>query len=100
MRVELILILVATLSGPMAALATAKPRAGEPVLALFWPWQDAERLVTLAGGRIIGPVRAPLAVLAMGKSPDFAGRLSEQGALTVVDGTAIALLCTREGTRS
>lgn len=99
MRVELLLVLGAALAGPMATLVTLRPKPGEPVLALFWPWRDAERAVRDADGRMIGPVRAPMAVIAVGNSPDFADRLAAQGALAVFDGTSAALLCNPEGSR-
>ena len=97
MRLDLPLVLGSALAGPVATLATLDPRPGEPVLAVFWPWQDAEGRVRAADGRVIGPVRAPMAVLATGDAPDFADRLNAQGALAVLDGTAIALLCNNEG---
>ena len=80
-----VLVLVA----PFAAFPAA--RQG-PVLVLVPPWTDADALVAAAGGRVIGPARAPFAVLADGGA-GFAERLRLNGAWAVADGAGIARLC-------
>lgn len=84
-----VMAVVLVLAAPFAAL----PAAGRgPVLVILPPWQDAEALVAAAGGRLIGPLRAPFAVLADG-ADGFAERLRQGGAWAVTDGAGVARIC-------
>lgn len=85
--------LIAALAGPIAALGASTPRANEPVLAIAPPWVDVAGVVDRAGGRAIGPWRAPLATLAQGHGAQFADRLRAAGAWIVIDGAALARIC-------
>ncbi|MCR9149014.1 MAG: hypothetical protein NXH83_02480 [Rhodobacteraceae bacterium] len=84
---------LAALAGPAAALLAAPPRAGEPVLVILAPGADADSLLAAAGARPIGPLTAPMAVLATGEGADLATRLVAAGAWAVRDGAAMARLC-------
>ncbi|WP_394153870.1 hypothetical protein [Loktanella salsilacus] len=75
-------------------VASARPVAGEPVLVLSaHDSMSREHLVRSSGGRLIGPVAAPLASLAVSDDPNFISRLQSVGALVVLDGRAIAQIC-------
>jgi hypothetical protein len=84
------------LLAPLSALVAAPPRDGMPVIVFVPPWLDAEGLVSRAGGQIVGPESAPLAVLAYSDDPGFAGTLLRAGALGVRDGSLVANLCNLE----
>ena len=84
------LLLTATaLAGPVSAVALAPPVDDAAPLLVVGP--DAEALVRQAGGDLIGPERAPLAVIAQGE-PGFAQRLD--GAWLVIDARWLLALCT------
>jgi hypothetical protein len=81
---------------PLGALFAAPPKVGSPVIVFVPPWLDADRLVTLAGGQVIGPETAPLAVLAYSNNPTFPRDILLLGALGVRDGSLVARLCSVE----
>ena len=81
---------------PLGALLAAPPQVGMPVIVFVPPWQDADRLVAVAGGQVIGPDSAPLAVLAYSDDPDFPRNLLLSGAFGVRDGSLVASLCNIE----
>lgn len=83
---------LAALAGPAAALFAAPPREGVPVLVIL-PRQDRAAILAAAGAVAVGPIEAPLAVLAQGDGADLAARLMAAGAWAVRDGTALARLC-------
>ncbi len=92
-QISIVLSLVlAVMAGP-AAIFAAPPRPGEPVLVLFSPFRDVDALLARAGASRIGPLHAPLAVLAAGPGMDLADRLLASGALAVSDGSTLAQLC-------
>lgn len=78
---------------PFGTLLAAPPKAGTPVIVIVPPWLDGDRLVASAGGQVVGPTSAPLAVLAFSDDPDFADHLLLSGALGVRDGSLLANLC-------
>ena len=78
---------------PLGALLAAPPQVGLPVIVFVPPWLDADRLVTSAGGQLVGPDSAPLAVLAYSKNPNFPQALLLSGAFGVRDGALLARLC-------
>lgn len=84
------------LLAPLGALVAAPPRDGMPVIVFVPPWLDAERVVSMAGGQIVGPDSAPLAVLAYSDNPGFPQHLLRAGALGVRDGALVANLCNLE----
>lgn len=78
------------LTGPILAIAkTPVPQAGDVMLVIA---QDATNVVRQAGGRLVGPTQAPLAVLAIGDH-EFAAQLYASGAWVVTDGDWIAQIC-------
>lgn len=81
------------LMAPVGALVAAPPKAGTPVIVIVPPWLDADKMVSLAGGQIVGPTSAPLAVLAFSDDPSFVKNLLLSGALGVRDGSLMANLC-------
>ena len=81
------------LMAPVGALVAAPPKAGTPVIVIVPPWLDADKMVSLAGGQIVGPTSAPLAVLAVSDDPSFVRNLLISGALGVRDGSLMANLC-------
>lgn len=92
-----VLVVAVGLSGPLAALAglsgrTADDAAG-PVLAVAPPWRDLDAIADRAGGRLVGPIRAPFAAFASGVAPDFSDRLLASGAWFVLDAQGLAQLC-------
>ncbi|QFS81880.1 hypothetical protein FIU97_03740 [Roseivivax sp. THAF40] len=96
-RIERIIVpvfLVATLfAGPLAALAMApEAEPGDPMLVLAW---EPGRVIEQAGGRPIGPVGAPLAMMAQGDD-GFSARLSAFGAWAVLDAGWLGALCVAE----
>ncbi len=84
---------------PWISAANAPPRAGDPIIVVAPPWRDAAAVTKAAGGRVIGPRPAPLAVLAEppagGDPGDFRARLRAAGALLVFDATRLAAICGR-----
>lgn len=78
---------------PFGALLGVPPKAGKPVIVFVPPWSDADKLVLRAGGQVVGPDVAPLAVLAYSEDPNFFDKLRLAGALGVSDGSILADLC-------
>ncbi len=80
----------------VAGGATALPRAVEQgddaiLLVVAAPWNGgAEAVVARAGGSVIGPERAMLAVLAHEANPE---ELRAAGAWAVVDWAGISFIC-------
>lgn len=96
-RIERIIVpafLLATLfAGPLAALAMAPEAApGDPLLVLAW---QPERVIEQAGGNPVGPVGAPLAMMAQGDD-GLAARLSASGAWAILDAGWLGALCVAE----
>lgn len=89
----LMALLLAALAGPSAALVAAPPRADAPMLVILPPGADAAALLAAAGARAIGPLGAPMAVLATGEGADLPARLRAAGAWAVRDGAVLARLC-------
>jgi len=93
------LIVIFSLAVMPAALLLAAPgdaapaRAGTPLLVIVPPGAPAAAMVARAGGRLVGPVRAPFGVLAAGEGPGFAARLRAAGAWQVMPAGRLAALC-------
>lgn len=85
-------VFVAMLAPAAALVSMPAPDRG-PFLVTLPPWADAEAIVTAAGGRIIGPLEAPFAVLATADADGFARLARARGAWFVTDGAALARLC-------
>ncbi|MEC7761339.1 MAG: hypothetical protein VX874_05420 [Pseudomonadota bacterium] len=89
----LFLTLGAVLAGPAVVIASADP-ARDGVLLVVSRWGDeAERVITAAGGQTVGPVRARFGVFATSQDPDFSDRLRDRGAWAVINGDVLAALC-------
>ncbi|MFN3613136.1 MAG: hypothetical protein ACK4WC_01055, partial [Rubrimonas sp.] len=71
----------------------AAPQAGTPVVVVGPPWVSAADLAMRAGGRPVGPLQAPMGVLAVFEDPDFPARLRAAGAWGAFDGARLAALC-------
>ena len=70
------------------------PDRDVPVLVIAPPWgAGAASIVAAAGGRPIGPVSAPFAVLAAFDETLPRARLRASGAWALRDGRGLALLC-------
>ena len=85
---------ITALAAPFAGVAGAAPVAGAPVLVIAG---DPAAVVAAADGRPVGPVAAPLAVVAAGDG-DFARRLRNAGAWHVTSAAWLASLCLVSGT--
>ena len=82
------------LSGPLLALASARPGPASLLLVVVPPaGPDAVAVIRAAGGVPVGPRQAPLAAFAAAPAPHFAERLRSQGAWMVLDGDRLAALC-------
>ncbi|WP_172299622.1 hypothetical protein [Pseudoruegeria sp. HB172150] len=88
----LIFPVLAVAAGPAAITFGDAPHPDRPMLVIAAPWHDASQIVAAAGGRIVGPQRAPLAVFAIGDA-GFADRARASGAWSVTDGTTLAAIC-------
>lgn len=82
------------LAGPVLALMSSPPVSGQPVLVITAPWgSTAEELIALAGGVPVGPVSAPIAIMATSDEVAFVMRLKQAGAWLVLDGQRLAAIC-------
>lgn len=63
------------------------------VLVIVPPWRGGEDIVRGAGGYLVGPVQAPMAVLARFNIPVPIQSMRNDGAWAVLDGTQIAFIC-------
>lgn len=91
-----LLPVVAIIASPLIVVLSAKAPDSAPVLVIA-PWGAAtETQIVLAGGQLVGPLRAPLAALARSDNPDFGAALRLAGAWAVIDGGRIAALCGAE----
>lgn len=67
------------------------PDADDPVLVVTLPWgDDPAEVVARAGGEAIGPVSAPLAVLASGAT---VAAFKASGAFAVLPASALSFIC-------
>ncbi|QDC09013.1 hypothetical protein FHY55_07035 [Oceanicola sp. D3] len=89
----IVLTFIGTIAITPVAAILAAPVADGPVLIVLPPWADAEAVLAASGGRLIGPTRAPFAMLAAYPSPTAARSAPGHGAWAVFNGGAIALLC-------
>lgn len=76
--------LVLALGLGLTSQAPAPGDEGQVLLVLVPPWRAADAVIAAAGGVLLPQPPAPLAVLAAGPGPDFAGRLRAAGALFVL----------------
>ncbi|WP_094023590.1 hypothetical protein [Maliponia aquimaris] len=93
-----LLLAVALIVAPAAALvasfAGVPGQAGQPVLVVAPPWAGgAAGVVARAGGRIVGPQVAPLAVFAVFEPPLPLSDLRRAGSWAVADARRLAALC-------
>jgi hypothetical protein len=83
---------LALAAAPAALLAAAPPGDAGPWLVLAAPWRDAGALVAAAGGHAVGPVSAPLGLLAAAEEPGFPARAAALG-LLLIDARALPDFC-------
>lgn len=92
-RLPFVALVLAALAGPSAALVAAPPRLDAPMLVILPPGSDAAALLAAAGARAVGPLVAPMALLATGEGADLPERLKAAGAWAVRDGAVLARIC-------
>lgn len=87
-------LVVAPAAALVASFAGAPGQAGQPVLVVAPPWAGgAAGVVTRAGGRVIGPEVAPMAVFAVFDAPFPLSDLRLAGSWAVADARRLAALC-------
>lgn len=91
-RLPVLLLFLAAVSGPVAALSASDPVPGRPILVVALPGTDVEGAVERAGARLLGPERAPLGVFAVADDPAALVRLGAER-VAVLDGTWLANIC-------
>lgn len=87
---------IAAISSVMfAELGHASAATGTgPMLVVALPWGlGPDDIAQRAGGHVVGPTRAPLAVMAAGVTAD---KYREAGALVVLEPTSLSFLCAME----
>ena len=78
-------------SAALGLVGTGEPGPEDAVLVVTWPWgDDPADVVARAGGHDIGPVSAPMAVLASGATVTA---YKASGAIAVLPASALALFC-------
>lgn len=89
-----ILALCIVVLPPVATLYAAVPGDSGPMLLVHAPWADGSAIAYRAGGRPLGPVRAPMGTLADSDDPrNFARLARAAGAWVVLPATALLALC-------
>ncbi|OLS52719.1 hypothetical protein [Rhodovulum sulfidophilum] len=88
------LVLGPLVAAPVLAL-TGRPIQTATTLLVIGPMNGLPDILRRAGGRLIGPTRAPFALLAVADDhpEDFPDRLKTEGAWLVLDGAIAAQLC-------
>ncbi|NDK36585.1 hypothetical protein [Rhodovulum sulfidophilum] len=88
------LVLGPLVAAPVLAL-TGRPIQTATTLLVVGPMNGLPDILRRAGGRPIGPTRAPFALLAVADDhpEDFPDRLKTEGAWLVLDGAIAAQLC-------
>ncbi|MBL3564048.1 hypothetical protein JMM59_03330 [Rhodovulum sulfidophilum] len=88
------LVLGPLVAAPVLAL-TGRPIQTATTLLVVGPMNGLPDILRRAGGRPIGPTRAPFALLAIADDhpEDFPDRLKTEGAWLVLDGAIAAQLC-------
>lgn len=83
---------ITLLGSATLSLVGASPlHKDDPVLVVTLPWDDSPGdVVKLAGGAVIGPVEAPMAVLASGAT---VAEYKAAGAIAVLSAATLALFC-------
>lgn len=93
MRLELAVMALSLIAGPVAAVLGAPATGPGPWVVVVPPWRDADALVEQARARLIGPVDAPLGHLVAAGDGRAPARLVAAGAWAVVDADSILRLC-------
>ena len=88
-----LMFLLSLVAAPRAVVLSSTPVPGAPVLVVFAPGSDGAARIAAAGGRDIGPERAPMGYLAVSENVDFQQRLEDEGAWVVADGAMLARIC-------
>lgn len=90
----LCLVLAPLIAAPVLAV-TGRPIQTATTFLVVGPVNGLPDILRRAGGRPIGPTRAPLAMLAVAEShpESFSERLRNEGAWLVLDGAIAAQIC-------
>ncbi|NIZ14457.1 hypothetical protein [Phaeobacter sp. HF9A] len=90
----IMLILGPLIAAPVLAI-TGRPIQAATTFLVVGPMNGLPDILKRAGGRQIGPTRAPMALLAVADdhTSGFPERLKAEGAWLVLDGTIAAQLC-------
>ncbi|GFE49738.1 hypothetical protein So717_14910 [Roseobacter cerasinus] len=86
-------ILLASLAGPLLALATAEPVEGEIMLVIGPSASLQPEVIEASGARLVGPQVAPFGALVQPAEATRPDALLHSGAWLVVDGRYLAILC-------
>lgn len=88
------LVLGPLIAAPVLAL-TGRPIQTATTVLVIGPMNGLPDILRRAGGRPIGPTRAPIALLAVAEThpENFPERLRTEGAWLVLDGAIAAQLC-------
>lgn len=78
---------------PVVLVTSSHPVVGDAVVVVAPPWQDSEQVIASAGGRLIGPIQAPLASMSVLVSEQYLQELYQDGAWFVFNGKTIAAIC-------
>lgn len=88
------LAMMSVFSGPLLALSSIPPREGELLLVVAWPWRGTPQdVVARAGGYVVGFEHGLASVLATSFEPKFIGRLRDEGAALILDGSRLVNFC-------
>jgi hypothetical protein len=89
-----LLIAFSLCAPPLLALAVSPVADNAPRLVIFPPWKDGLAMVRMSGGNPVGPVEAPMGVLAFAAdAAAFDLNIRAAGAWAIIDGQAFARLC-------
>lgn len=75
------------------ALTIQPPVSSDVALVILPPWQDGTAIVDAVDGALIGPARAPFALLVQSSHHDVAQAAYGAGAWWVGSGGVLAALC-------
>ncbi|MEM6498432.1 MAG: hypothetical protein AAF709_17120, partial [Pseudomonadota bacterium] len=87
-------VICLSLIAPAAiALGQQTPQAGEPVIVITAPWENALAIASKADGGFIAPGRMQAIVLVRSNDPNFTRALYTAGAWMVLNADLSGVLC-------